>query len=60
MKKVIGMILFICAAGIGYCAGMVRGLIAAARCSTKYPDEWSKDSEALYDSVESIKDTFKK
>lgn len=54
MKKVIGMILFICAASIGYCAGVVLGLIAAARCSTKYPDEWSKDS------VENIKDAFKK
>lgn len=60
MKKVLGMILFICAAGVGYCAGIIRGLIYSAQCSTEMPEAWTKDSKAIYDSVENIKDTFKK
>lgn len=60
MKKVLGMILFICAAGVGYCAGIIRGFIYAAQCSTEMPETWTKDSEAIYVSVENIKDAFKK
>ncbi len=60
MKKVLGMILFICAAGIGYGAGIVRGFIYSAQCCTEKPEAWEKDSKAIYDSVENIKDTFKK
>lgn len=60
MKKVLGMILFICAAGIGYCAGIVRGCIYSAQRSTEQPEAWTKDSKAIYDSIENFKDTFKK
>jgi hypothetical protein len=60
MKKVLGMILFICAAGIGYCAGIVRGCIYSAQCCTERPEAWTKGSKAIYDSIENVKDTFKK
>ena len=60
MKKVIGMILFICAAGIGYCAGIIRGLICSAQCSTETPEAWEKDSKVICYSVENLKDVFKK
>lgn len=60
MKKVLGMILFICAAGIGYCAGIVRGCIYSAQYSTEKPEAWTKDSKAIYDSIKNIKDEFKK
>lgn len=53
MKKVLGMILFIC-------AGIVRGCIYSAQCCTERPEAWTKGSKAIYDSIENVKDTFKK
>ena len=43
-----------------YCAGIVRGCIYSAQCCTERPEAWTKGSKAIYDSIENVKDTFKK
>ena len=64
MKKVLGMICFIVAAGVGYAIGLIRGVIGSMREYDTNPERFAgasdKVNEAL-DAIDNLKeDTFKK
>lgn len=68
MKKVMGVICFIAAAGVGYAIGLVRGVISSMREYNTNPElfagmsnEVNEELDNLYNSVNELKeDMFKK
>lgn len=60
MKKVLGVICFIVAAGVGYAIGLVRGIITIMREHDTNPESFHKLNEAV-NAFDNLKeDTFKK
>lgn len=67
MKKVIGVICFIAAAGIGYVIGLIRGVIGSMREYDTNPEHFAGMSDEvngaldeLRDSVNDLKENIKK
>lgn len=68
MKKLIGVICFIAAAGIGYAIGLVRGVVETMRehdtnpeCFARMSNEVNEELNNLHDSFNDLKeDMFKK
>lgn len=64
MKKVIGVICFIAAAGVGYAIGLIRGVVETMREHDTNPENFHKmnyEVNNALDALDNLKeDTFKK
>lgn len=64
MKKVIGVICFIVAAGVGYVIGLIRGVIGSMREYDTNPEDFAGASDRLNEALDALnnlkEDTFKK
>ncbi len=67
MKKVIGVICFIAAAGVGYAIGLIRGVVGSMReyntnqaHFAEMSNEVNETLDDLHDSVNDLKENIKK
>lgn len=58
MKKVIGVICFIAAAGVGYAIGLVRGVVGSMREYNTNPERFAGMSNEVNEELDNLHDSF--
>jgi hypothetical protein len=58
MKKVIGVICFIAAAGVGYAIGLVRGVVETMREHDTNPEHFARMSNEVNEELNNLHDSF--
>ena len=58
MKKVIGVICFIAAAGVGYAIGLVRGVVGSMREYNTNPERFTGMSNEVNEELDNLHDSF--
>lgn len=58
MKKLIGVICFIAAAGIGYAIGLVRGMVETMREHDTNPERFARMSNEVNEKLNNLHDSF--
>lgn len=58
MKKLIGVICFIAAAGIGYAIGLVRGVVETMREHDTNPERFARMSNEVNEELNNLHDSF--
>ncbi len=58
MKKLIGVICFIAAAGIGYAIGLVHGVVETMREHDTNPERFARMSNEVNEELNNLHDSF--